>query len=195
MRSKAHLDNRFHCLFCKGFEERGKSAGVLAIDGLSKAPMTLHVARQAATLGSHVAIYTNGSEQVAEEVSAGFGTTNVMSVDDRAISQLKKEPENASVRIIFDDGSEKVEGFMAHTPGTKPRGPFVEQLSLEQSPAGDIKAGPPFFETNTKGVFAAGDSSGMMKNIPNAIFSGSLAGMGASFQITAERLGQKSLFG
>ncbi|OKL56657.1 hypothetical protein UA08_08292 [Talaromyces atroroseus] len=158
----------FHCLFCKGFEERGcNSAGVLAIGGLSKAPLALHVARQAAALSRNVTIYTNGGEDVARDVSAGIGTTAVMTVDDRKIVRLEKQPDKsaAAVRLIFEDGSEKLEGFLAHTPQTKPRGPFVEQLGLEQTPSCDIKAGPPFFETSVKGVFAAGDSCGMMKNI------------------------------
>ena len=157
--------------------------------------MALHVARQAAALSNKVTIYTNGAEEVAKDISAGFGATAVMAVDPRKIVRLEKQPTKAAVRLIFEDGSEKVEGFLAHTPQTKPRGPFVEQLGLEQTPSADIKAGPPFFETSVKGVFAAGDSCGMMKNVPNAVFSGSLAGMGASFQITANSLGQKPLFG
>lgn len=169
--------------------------GVLAIGELSKPAKALHVARQAATLCNNVTIYTNGAEDISKEIDAGFGTKGVMTVDIRKIVRLEKQPERGCVRLIFEDGNEKIEGFLAHTPHTKRRGLFVEQLGLEQAPTGDIKAGPPFFETSIKDVFAAGDNCGLMKNVPNAIFSGSLAGMGASFQITAESLGQKPLFG
>lgn len=187
---------RFHCLFCKGYEERGcTSAGVLAFGGLSKAPLALHVARQVSTLSKSVAIYTNGSEDLAKEVTGGFGTSTIMKVDSRKIKRLSKQVENATVLLEFEDGSSVIEGFLAHTPETKPRGPFAEQLGLEQTPPGDIKAGPPFYQTTIKGVFAAGDSCGMMKNVPHAIFSGSLAGMGVSTQIAAEAQGQQSLFG
>ncbi|KAJ5212203.1 uncharacterized protein N7498_003849 [Penicillium cinerascens] len=186
----------FHCLFCKGYEERGcTSAGVLAVGGLSKTPLALHVARQISTLSQTVTIYTNGSEDLAKEVSAGFGTSTVMKVESRKIKSLSKQHEKASVLLEFEDGSSVIEGFLAHTPETRPRGPFAEQLGLEQTPSGDIKAGPPFYQTTVKGVFAAGDSCGMMKNAPHAIFSGSLAGMGVSAQIAAETQGQQPLFG
>ncbi|KAJ6101982.1 hypothetical protein N7486_004409 [Penicillium sp. IBT 16267x] len=190
------VSSRFHCLFCKGYEERGCiSAGVIAIGGLSKAPLVLHVARQVSTLSNTVTIYTNGSEDLAKQVEAGFGKATVMKVDSRKIKRFSKQAEKAAVLVEFEDGSSVIEGFLAHTPETKPRGPFVEQLGLEQTPTGDIKAGPPFYQTTVKGVFAAGDSCGMMKNVPHAIFSGSLAGMGVSTQIAAEALGQQPLFG
>ncbi|KKK25543.1 hypothetical protein P175DRAFT_0535729 [Aspergillus ochraceoroseus IBT 24754] len=186
----------FHCLFCKGYEERGgPSAGVLAIGGLSKAPVALHVARQVSALSDSVTFYTNGSEEVGRDIEAGFGTATAMKIDTRKIKCISKYSDRAGVSIEFEDGSSTVEAFLAHTPGTKVRGPFAEQMGLALAPSGDIKAGPPFYETNIKGVFAAGDNCGMMKNVPHAIFSGSLAGMGVASQIMAEALGQKPLFG
>ncbi|KKK22377.1 hypothetical protein ARAM_005552 [Aspergillus rambellii] len=186
----------FHCLFCKGYEERGRpSAGVLAIGGLSKAPVALHVARQVSALSDSVTFYTNGSEEVGRDIEAGFGTATAMKIDTRKIKCISKHSNRAGVSIEFEDGSSIVEAFLAHTPGTKVRGPFAEQMGLALAPSGDIKAGPPFYETNIKGVFAAGDNCGIIKNVPHAIFSGSLAGMGVASQIMAEALGQKPLFG
>ncbi|QYT03371.1 Pyr_redox_2 domain-containing protein [Trichoderma simmonsii] len=186
----------FHCLFCKGYEQRDcSSAGVLAIGGLSKAPMALHVARQVTTLSKTVNIYTNGSEDLAKDIAAGFGTVAPMKVDTRKIQRMTLQADGAGIHLQFEDGSSTTEGFLAHTPATKPRGPFATQLGLALRPNGDIEAGPPFYQTSVKGAYAAGDSCGMMKNIPHAIFSGSLAGMGASQQIVAENLGQTSLFG
>ncbi|KAK9848546.1 hypothetical protein MYU51_016585 [Penicillium brevicompactum] len=186
----------FHCLFCKGYEEKGASSvGVLAIGGVANPPLALHVARQASAFSDSVTIYTNGSEELAQGIKASLGETTKFKVENRKIASLEKVNPNASVSVKLRDGTSLVEGFLAHTPETKPRGCFVEDLALEQTPKSDIKAGPPFFQTSAKGVFAAGDSCGMMKNAPNAIFSGSLAGMGASFQLSAELLGQQSLFG
>lgn len=190
------ISGSFHCLFCKGYEEKGASSvGVLAIGGVANSPLALHVARQAAAFSDSVTIYTNGSADLAKDIEASLGQTSKFKVEDRRITSLAKVNPNASVSVNLEDGTSLVEGFLAHTPETKPRGCFVEDLGLEQTPKSDIKAGPPFFQTSVKGVFAAGDSCGMMKNVPNAIFSGSLAGMGASFQLSAEHLGQQSLFG
>jgi thioredoxin reductase len=157
--------------------------------------MALHVARQVTTLGKIVNIYTNGSEDLANDIAAGFGSVAPMTVDTRKIQRMILEADGAGIQLQFEDGSSKTEGFLAHTPVTKPRGPFAAQLGLALRPSGDIEAAPPFYQTSVKGVYAAGDSCGMMKNVPHAIFSGSLAGMGASQQIVAENLGQTSLFG
>ncbi|KAI9149062.1 Thioredoxin reductase tcpT [Paramyrothecium foliicola] len=186
----------FHCLFCKGYEQRdGVSAGVLAIGGPAKAPVALHIARQVTTLSKSVTIYTHGDENLAKEITDGFGTATVMKTETRKIKRLSLQSDGTGVLVEFEDGDSTVERFLAHTPGTKLRGAFAKQLELELVPSGDIKAGPPFYQTSVKGVYAAGDNCGMLKNVPHAIFSGSLAGMGASQQIVAEALGQKSLFG
>lgn len=186
----------FHCLFCKGYEERDcESSGVLAIDGLANIPFGLHVARQASSLSKSVTIYTNGSEELASNLVSAFGWAEQMTADSRRIKRFKKGQKNAEVTIQFEDGTEAVEGFLAHAPATKARDPFIEQLGLEMTPSGDIKAGPPFYQTSVKGVFAAGDNCLQMKNILLALSAGSLAGMGASTQILAESLGQKSMFG
>ncbi|KAF2815487.1 FAD/NAD(P)-binding domain-containing protein [Mytilinidion resinicola] len=185
----------FHCLFCKGYEEREcASSGVLAIGGLSNVPFGLHVARQATSLSTSVTIYTNGAEELSISLQSAFGDAGRMKSDSRKIKSFKKGSKNAEVTIEFEDGSEVTEGFLAHAPPTKLKGPFAEQLGIAMQ-GNDIKAGPPFYQTSVQGVFTAGDNCLPMKNIPLAISVGSLAGMGASTQVIAERLGQKSMFG
>lgn len=157
--------------------------------------MALHVARQASTLSETVTIYTNGDDDIAMEIAGGLGTAESMELDTRVIKRLVLLDDGAGgVRMEFKDGTSFTERFLVHAPATKPRGPFADQLGLDRTLGSDIKAGPPFYQTSVKGVYAAGDVSGMMKNVPNAIFSGSLAGSGASMQIVAEELGQASLF-
>lgn len=153
------------------------------------------MARQVITLSESVTIYTNGSEDLAMDIAAGFGTATTMKVDSRKIQRMSLQANGLGISLQFEDKSSATEGFLAHTPETRPRGPLATQLELALRPNGDIEAGPPFYQTSVKGVYAAGDSCGMMKNVPHAIFSGSLAGMGASTQIVAEKLGQTSLFG
>lgn len=186
----------FHCLFCKGYEDRGcASSGVLAIGGLANVPFGLHVARQASALSKSVTIYTNGSEELASSLVSAFGSAAQMKADSRRIKRFRKGPKDSEVIIQFEDETEAVEGFLAHAPPTKAKGSFAEQLGLDTTPSGDIKAGPPFYQSSVRGVFAAGDNCLPMKNVPLALSAGSLAGMGASTQVLAETLGQKSMFG
>jgi thioredoxin reductase len=117
-----------------------------------------------------------------------------MKIDTRRIQKFAMGTENSGIVIHFEDGSQVQEGFLAHAPQTKVRGPFVGQLGIERGPNGDIKVNTPFCQTSIPGVFAVGDNSAMLKSVPNAIFTGTLAGTGAASQIMAEQLGQKPLF-
>ena len=67
-------------------------------------------------------------------------------------------------------------------------GPFVEQLSLETNPSGEIKLTPPFNATSVPGVFACGDNATMMRAAPQAIAMGGFTAAGVASQIQAENL-------
>lgn len=192
---------RFHCLFCKGFEERdGDSAAVLAAGNLLEVPQVLHVARQASALASSVTIYTNGSESLANDLKAHMGKAGgVMSVDTRRIQAFSlpvtsAEHRGVGIVVSFDDGTKKMESFVAHRPAIKLRGDFVEQFGIELTASGDIKT-TPFGESSVAGIFVAGDLCSPLKSVPSAILSGNMAGGGASAQILEEKFGQKGLFG
>lgn len=195
----------FHCLLCKGYEQRGgASAGVLAIDAFGRAAVALHMARQASSLAQAVTIYTHGAGALAAEIEAGFcgagGSAGIMRVDNRVIQRFvflgeQEQAHGGGIRIEFADGSTPAdEAFLAHAPKTRPRGPFVAQLGLETLPPGDhdgdIKVELPYYQTSVAGVFAAGDNCAKMKSVAHAMLSGNVAGMGAASQIVAEQLGQ-----
>jgi len=83
---------------------------------------------------------------------------------------------------------------LAHKPKCQLSGTFAQQLGLELSPPGDLKATPPFYQTSLHGVFTAGDASYPVKIVPNAMFTGAAAAAGASAQLQAENFGHKSMF-
>ncbi|TVY93796.1 Thioredoxin reductase [Lachnellula willkommii] len=185
----------FHCLFCKGYEERGtSSSGILAVDALASAPHAMHVARHASQLSSSVTLYTNGSTELAKELEVSLASTTEMSIDSREIKKLVKGPNDAEVIIHFVDGSKKIEGFLGAVPKVKQRAPFAAQLGLELMPSGDMTAKPPFMQTAEKGVFVAGDCGSAMKVAANALSTGAAVGAGVSAQILAEKFGHKPLF-
>lgn len=194
-----------HCLLCKGYEQRGgASAGVLAIDSFGRAPVALHMARQASSLARTVTVYTNGAGALAAEIEAGFcragGSGGIMRVDNRIIKRFvflgeQEQALGGGIRIEFEDDTAPAdEAFLAHAPKTRPRGPFVSQLGLETLPPGDndgdIRVELPYYQTSVPGVFAAGDNCAKMKSVAHAMLSGNVAGMGAASQIVAEQLGQ-----
>ncbi|KAI0198295.1 FAD/NAD(P)-binding domain-containing protein [Astrocystis sublimbata] len=187
----------FHCLFCKGYEERGgSSVGVLAVFPVVITPLVIHMAENAAQLGETVTIYTQGNEELTAQLqpvtssSANFKTK----IESRQIKRLVDNASAGSVTVEFIDGTTKEEKFLVHNPLTSVQGPFVDQLGISLSPMGDINADAPAHQTSVRGVFAAGDCITPYKVIPGAISSGCNAAVAASTQLQAEKYGQTPMF-
>lgn len=168
---------------------------MLAEGDIANAVPALHFARQMLQMTKKAVIYTNGNEQIAEDVNKVLAEHPcAMSVDTRKITKLVKAPNRAEVTLHFENGTETTEGFLAHKPKSKLRGDLAEQLGLEMTPKAIIQVNPPFNQTSVKGVFAAGDCCNMMPTVTAALYSGTAAGGGAPLQLQAERLGQKGMF-
>lgn len=181
---------RFHCLFCHGYEERGaESAGILATGSLSSPKMLTHVSMMAKRLSKHVNIYTNGDQEVIA-MSKGLMHSNEIIFDDRKIVRFEhcegSETKPPSVVVHFEDGTSQKEGFIASHPRTEQRAPFVEQLGLEWTPRGDIQVSAPFNETSVSGCFAAGDAATPMKAVVQAAQMGAFVGAGLVAQLQEE---------
>lgn len=184
----------FHCLFCHGYEERGApSAGVFAIDDCAPSHFAVHLARFANRLASKVTIYTNGNkaatkgiQEVLSKARPESKAAQNISVEPRKIAKLVKGGRKAEVEVFLEDGTKKLEGFIAHKPKGEPRGPWVEQLGLETTKQGDIKVNFPLNETSVSGVFAGGDCAQMMKAVTTAIAMGGACAAGAASSIGAE---------
>lgn len=169
---------------------------MLAIDDCGTAPVAMHVARQSLRLTDSVTMYTHGNDQLAADIRAATRDPSVpqMKADARRIVKFEKGPHRAEVTIHFEDGTTATETFIAHKPKFRLRGDLHEKLGLEVTPQGTLKVTPPFNQTNVPGVFACGDIVTPMQTVMQALYSGGGAGAGATVQLQAEQLGQKSLF-
>ncbi|ROV99457.1 hypothetical protein VMCG_06389 [Cytospora schulzeri] len=185
----------FHCLFCHGYEQRGSpSAGVLATDDVSPLPFALNVARNAAQLAKSVTIYTNGNAPKAAEIQAAVGPDAPMTIDDRRITRFVLGPDQTGLTVHLEDGTTRDEAFLSHKPKSRLKsGYLAEQLGLELTPQGDIKASPPFNETNLSGCFVAGDNGSFLKTAPYAVNSGANSAAGVSSHVQSRLYGQQSL--
>ena len=154
----------------------------------------MHFARNAAQLTPKKAtIYTNGDEKLAGTIAERIKSSSTFHVDSREIVRLEKGLHRAEVIIYFRDGTTVTEGFLGDKPKNGLKTDFAEQLGLEITTQGDVKTALPFNQTTLRGVFVAGDISSPMKVVNNALFTGSLAGVGVSAQLQPEKHGQPSL--
>ncbi|KAF2235247.1 FAD/NAD(P)-binding domain-containing protein [Viridothelium virens] len=180
----------FHCLFCHGFEDRGQSsAGVLAVDLLAKMPpITNGLSRNALQFARTVTIYTNGSLDVASAIEPMVAKQPRLSINTKPIRSFTKLPTGSSVRLTFDDGTTKEEGFLAHTPMNSIDLDFAKELNLEMDPSGmALKVQQPFLESTEPGVFVAGDiSSPMAKMVLTGLTSGGFAANGIVRQLQGD---------
>lgn len=201
----------FHCLFCKGYEDRGAaSAGVLAVAPVAlptdmMVMVAVHAAANAAQLAEKVTLYASGDKVLASGLKTATRKHPGWTVEARKIKRIVADAADAAggedgegvrgdwVRVEFEDGTSRKEKFLVNQPLTVPGGPFVGQLGLTTSPLGDILAEPPFHQTSVRGVFAAGDCMTPNKVVPTAIASGSNAAVGASTQLQSEKYGFKSV--
>jgi gliotoxin/aspirochlorine biosynthesis thioredoxin reductase len=186
----------FHCLYCHGWEEKGNaSAGMLAEGDTGAVVPALHFARQALRMVDQVTLYTNGNEQLAQDLKAALDAAPApMTVDARKIAKLVKEQERARITLHFEDGSSTTEAFLAHKPKTKLRGDLAEQLGCDFTPMKTVLVKPPFNQTSIQGVFAAGDCASPMQTVTAALNSGTCVGGGAPLQIQAETYNQRAIF-
>ncbi|KAI0886477.1 FAD/NAD(P)-binding domain-containing protein [Annulohypoxylon maeteangense] len=192
--SECWVSGIFHCLFCHGWEERGQPSGGVLAEGGMNVPMALHFGRQVLRLADQATIYTHGNTQLAKELEEALAAGPApMTVEPRKIVKLVKEPEGSKVTLHFEDGNSRTEAFIAHKPKPALRGNLHKQLGLEISPAGTIVVNPPFNQTGTKGVFAAGDCASPMHTVTQALHSGTCVGGSAPLQVQAETWHQKSL--
>ncbi|KAI3394512.1 hypothetical protein diail_2601 [Diaporthe ilicicola] len=184
----------FHCLFCKGYEDKGaSSAGVLAVAPVPLPTemlvgLVVHAAENSSQLSENVTLYTNGNEALTAALHAVVSKKDKWAVEPRVIKRLI-EADSQSVVLEFENGASKKEKFLVHQPLTVPSGPFVQQLGLATTQMGDIQAEGPFHQTSVRGVFAAGDCMTPYKVVPGAISTGCNAAVGASTQIQSEEHG------
>jgi gliotoxin/aspirochlorine biosynthesis thioredoxin reductase len=153
------------------------------------AAIAAHMAQNAAQLTDQVTLYTNGDEAVLSELQPMVSSLvqSKFIVDTRKIKRIVGESQTNSVNVEFVDGTQKLEKFLVHNPQTTAQGPFVAQLGLATTSAGDIQADGPFYQTSVAGVFAVGDCSTPYKVIPSSITSGCNAAVAASAEIQAAK--------
>ena len=163
---------------------------------IAAAPFAIHMAHMAARLCSPVTIYTNGNQPLSNQVAEALGSNSESyKVDNRLISRLAlQEKGKAAVKIYFQDGSEGTEAFFAHSPTTRVKDPFAQDLALALTPSGDYVVTPPFLETSVKGVYAAGDCTSMFKVINNAVTNESMIRAGVATKLQEEAHGKGEIF-
>lgn len=180
----------YQCLGCDGYEQQGTPIGILEMS-----PMAAHLVHMARNFDTRVTIFSNGPISTATpiqnalKIARAFGAK----VDQRKIKKLiNNGPSHLQgVTIEFEEGDAVTLGFIVHKPPTVNRAQdLIEQLGVETVPqemGGHVAVKDMFNETSVRGVFAAGDTMVMMKQVAIAMSEGLKAAAGAGKQIGDEQ--------
>jgi thioredoxin reductase len=162
----------FHCPFCHGWEVRERALGVL-----DRGETGVQRALLLRAWSDDVTLYSDGPAELdtdEAELLRGAG----VDVDERPVAGLRGPGEELSA-IVFADGSERDCGGLLVPVTLHQRTPLAEQLGatlVSKSPlvadAVEVDEG---FHSSVAGLFAAGDASGQMQSVANAIAAGSRA--------------------
>ncbi|NLM10056.1 MAG: NAD(P)/FAD-dependent oxidoreductase [Clostridiaceae bacterium] len=152
-----------YCTTCDGFFYRGKKVGVLGFKDFA-----LHEAKELLSFTDDITIFTNGEKTDFTEESL----VGKFEINKKLISAF--EGEEFIEKIVFEDGSEiPVDGiFIAY--GTASSINFALKMGIltkEQAIVANSNQ-----ETNIPGLYAAGDCTGVFKQIAVAVGQGAIAG-------------------
>jgi thioredoxin reductase len=181
----------YQCLACDGYEQRGTPIGILSFDS----PMYAHMVMMATSFDQRITIFSNGPVSKEEPIQKALTVAKAFGakLDERKIRRLiNNGPSHTDgVTIEFETGEPVTLGFIVHKPVTMNRAQhLIEQLGVEtvdSAMGGHIKISNPMFnDTTVRGVFAAGDTMVMMKQVAIAMSEGLKAAAGAGIQLGQE---------
>ncbi|KAF2260832.1 FAD/NAD(P)-binding domain-containing protein [Lojkania enalia] len=180
----------YQCLSCDGYEQRGAPIGILEFTS----PMAAHLVQMAKRFDKSVTIYSNGPISTEAPIQNALKLARAVgaSVDERKIKRLINNglTHKEGVTIEFEEGNPVTLGFIVHRPDTVNRAQdLIEQLGVEisKTPMGEVVVVKDMFNsTSVKGVFAAGDTMAMMKQVTIAMAEGLKAVAGAGKELSEE---------
>jgi thioredoxin reductase len=175
----------FHCPFCHGWEVRGRRLGVL-----DSGEGAVHRGLLLTSWSDDVTVYTNGDEPPADPALAAAG----VAVDERPVVDLAgAAPELASIR--FADGSDRACDALLVPATLHQRTNLAAQLGAALAEPGPIAADAIEADergiTAVAGLFAAGDATGRMPSVANAVASGSNAAAAVVQHLTSAPAGDE----
>jgi thioredoxin reductase len=162
----------FHCPFCHGWEVRDQQLGVL-----DRGESGVRRALLLRMWSDDVTMFADGPAELDADDAERLQAAGV-AVDERPVAGLRG-PESTLTAIAFADGSERPCGGLLVPVTLYQRSALADQLGAAAADPGPVVADAlqvdPMLQTTAPGVSAAGDLSGQMPSVANAVAAGSNA--------------------
>lgn len=175
----------FHCPFCHGWEVRGEPLGAL-----DRGPTTVHRSILLRTWSDDVTLYADGPAGLTTDEEDQLRTAGV-AIEERPVVGLRgSAPDLAAV--VFDGGTERTCHGLLVAVTLHQRDGLAARLGLGGEEVGlpaDALAVEALQLSSVPGVFVAGDATGAMPSVVNAIAAGSNAAAMVVRDLAGERFG------
>jgi thioredoxin reductase len=161
-----------HCPYCHGYEVAGGHLGLLY-----SSPNSLHATVMLKDWSDTITLFTNGLD-LPDGEEARVERRGVRIYEGKIAKILH---DNGQVRAaLMETGKEvPLDAMLAH-PQVRPSARLHEDIGAEtlDAPLGPYLKLNDDFETSVPGIFAAGDLAGPRHSVNNAIYGGTIAGVG-----------------
>ncbi len=162
----------FHCPFCHGWEVRDRPLGVL-----DRGESGVRRALLLRAWSDDVTLYSDGPVELGEDEAELLRAAGIEIVE-RTVSGLRG-PGDTLTAIVFADGGERACGGLLVPVTLHQRSPLAEQLRAALASklplVADAVEVDDGFHSSVAGVSAAGDATGTMPSVANAVAAGSSA--------------------
>lgn len=161
-----------YCAICDAFFYKNKNVAVIG-----SGTFALSEADDLVNVVSSVKILTNGIDKTELEKIEKSSNKNY-EIDSRKIREIKGNEDNSKLKsVIFEDGSELSLDGIFIALGEAGASDFAKKLGLylkDDSIVVNEK-----METNIKGLYSCGNSTGGLLQVSKAVYEGAVAGLSA----------------
>ncbi|SOD14687.1 Thioredoxin reductase [Pedobacter xixiisoli] len=167
-----------HCPYCHGYEVRNQKTGLFA-----NGDMAYEFGKLLWNWTKELTIYTNGKSTLSVEQTKTLANKNIHIVE-KEIVKINHEHGKIQELVFSDYSAQKLDALYAKIP-------FIQHSDIPQNSGceitemGMLKVDM-MQKTTIEGVFAAGDSTNMMRSVANAVYGGNMAGAAVSKELIAE---------
>jgi len=172
-----------HCPYCHGYEVHGQPLGVLANGevGYEMATLIQHWA-------SHLTLFTNGPSTLTKAQMDRLSQLDIAIVE-KPIRSLDHQAGMLRTLVFEDDSRMPFDALFSRVP-FRQHTDLATQLGCELLDNGLINASD-FGETNVPGLFAAGDTTTLYRQVAHAVASGAKSGAWINRELLTAELQQR----
>ncbi|MBM6621658.1 NAD(P)/FAD-dependent oxidoreductase [Micrococcaceae bacterium RIT802] len=171
-----------HCPYCHGWEVRGSRLGVLATS-----PMAVHQAHLIRQWSDEVVFLSADAGPVDDAVARTLGSRRVV-IEPRRVVEVTRNDAGALTGVRLADGDEVALDAIFTAGQLHPNDAYLDGLGLEREemPFGSFIHADFTGKTSNPRVFAAGNITSPMANVPISMSAGTMAGSMVNMDLVTE---------